>query len=963
MVKKVFLSVLFISCFAAAWAQPAREQWVDSVFATLNADEKIGQLLMPRVRSLAEADLDRLQQLIEQYHIGGLAVTNITPVAHVSIANRLQALAKVPLLVGLAPNPKEPALLDSMPALLPPLVLSATHNDSLVYSYGRWVAQQLKQLGIHVYFGPQADIHLGTATYPHTLQYFGETKETVARHAWSFTQGLQHDGILAVVTHPAENQVKVVASAINARLTTLAISDSVSFYPYQKLIEQGVAGILTSHIHYASANGTEVMPPALSQLYISDLIKKKLGFKGLVFTEIPLLQHWVEKPRAGETETLAIQVANDVLLDPQSFSATVRNVKKLLKKDKAFAEQLDETVRKILGAKYEAGLAHGSGSLPLDNLVLRLHPVEGDVLKRAIIRQSITVVHNEASLVPISQLDDRRFALVTVGAQQDPTFFRTLKKYVPFDLFELNAPSDTLGLLPQLQQYDVVVAGIYPLGSSLLAAVLPQLYPVRQKTIVVQFGDPKQLFFFQDFVAAVAAYTADPWQQQLTAQLLFGAFESRGKLPVAVSARWPEGSGAATHALQRLAYALPEEAGIDSKTLEQIEDIAREAIDSGATPGCHVLVARHGKVIYDRSFGWHTYENQRAVTEETIYDLASVTKVSATLQALMFLYERGMIDLDKKASVYLPELRNSNKKDFTLRDILTHQAGLWPFLPFWADTMKDSVHMPEYYSFGPSEAYPFQVSENLFASVAMKDSLWNWIVRSKVRPKVNRTPYDYRYSDMGFYIFQHLAERLLNQPLEEFLAQNLYEPLGAHSLGYLPLQRFAPEQIAPTENDTLFRKSLLVGHVHDQGAAMHGGVAGHAGLFGNANDLAKLAQLWLNGGTYGGEQFYKPETVATFAERQFETSRRGLGWDKPLPSDWNSPTSLLASGRTFGHTGFTGTCVWVDPTFDLVYIFLSNRVHPMMTNNKLLNANIRPRIQEVIYKAIFNQRQYGNFGN
>ena len=262
--------------------------------------------------------------------------------------------------------------------------------------------------------------------------------------------------------------------------------------------------------------------------------------------------------------------------------------------------------------------------------------------------------------------------------------------------------------------------------------------------------------------------------------------------------------------------------------------------------------------------------------------------------------------------------------------------------------------MPEFYSHAQSKEYPYQVSNKLYASVVMRDSLWQWIIKAKVRDKINRTPYDYKYSDMGFYIMQHLAEKILNQPMEDFLQQNLYEPLGANTTGFLPLNRFPPIQIAPTEDDKLFRRSLLIGTVHDQGAAMHGGVAGHAGLFSDAGDLAKLGQMLLQQGEYGGIQYYKPETVKLFISKQFESSRRGLGWDKPVQSDWNSPTSIYASPKTFGHTGFTGTCIWVDPEFDLVYIFLSNRVHPNMTNNKLLTASIRSRIQDVIYQSIFS---------
>ncbi|HRG78986.1 MAG TPA: serine hydrolase, partial [Cyclobacteriaceae bacterium] len=368
--------------------------------------------------------------------------------------------------------------------------------------------------------------------------------------------------------------------------------------------------------------------------------------------------------------------------------------------------------------------------------------------------------------------------------------------------------------------------------------------------------------------------------------------------------------------------------------------------------------AKDGKVIYEHSAGWLTYENKIPVTEQTIYDLASVTKVSATLQTVMFMHEKGLIDINKKASVYLPELKESNKKDFIIKDILTHQAGLWPFLPFWAETVKDGKLLPAYYSYQTNLDYPFPVAEGIYASKVMKDSLWSWIIKAKIREKPQRTVYDYRYSDMGFYILQRLAEKMLNQPIEDFLEQNIYEPLGAYTLGYLPLRKFPIDQIAPTEDDKLFRKELLIGYVHDQGAAMYGNVAGHAGLFGNANDLAKLGQMLLQKGSYGGQQFFKPETIELFITKQYENSRRGLGWDKPTVSDWAGPTTLFASNKTFGHTGFTETCIWVDPEFNLVFIYLSNRVHPDMTNNKLLNANIRPRIQEVIYRAIFNYRQY-----
>lgn len=378
-----------------------------------------------------------------------------------------------------------------------------------------------------------------------------------------------------------------------------------------------------------------------------------------------------------------------------------------------------------------------------------------------------------------------------------------------------------------------------------------------------------------------------------------------------------------------------------------------EAVAMEATPGCYALIAKDGKVVFEQAVGWLTYEKQQPVTEGTIYDLASMTKVLGTVQIIMFLYEKGLIDINKKASVYLPELRGTNKKDLTLIDILTHQSGLLPFIPLWPKTMDiNNEFDPHYYSHARDEAYPFQIAPNLFGSTHLKDSLWRWTLESNLLEKPARTPYSFRYSDLGPWILYMLAEKLLNQPIDEFLRQNIYEPIGAWTTGYLPLDRFDVSLIAPTEKDTIFRKGLVAGTVHDERAAMLGGVAGHAGLFSNAGDVAKLGQMLLQKGYYGGHQYFRPETIDLFTKKQFKPSRRGLGWDKPIQSDWTSPTSLSASSETYGHTGFTGTCIWIDPEFNLVYVFLSNRVNPGR-GSKFNSANIRTRIQEVIYQSMF----------
>ena len=442
-------------------------------------------------------------------------------------------------------------------------------------------------------------------------------------------------------------------------------------------------------------------------------------------------------------------------------------------------------------------------------------------------------------------------------------------------------------------------------------------------------GIPTDWSTYRTLDHVICAYQDNEITHDLAPQLLFGAIEASGRLPVNAGSL-PAGTGVTTKSLKRLGYDMPESVGMDSKILAHIDAIAAEAISDQAAPGMQVLVARKGKVIFEKSYGYFTYDSLNAVTNETLYDIASITKVVATLQAVMFLEERGLIDLTQKASYYLPELRESNKKNLVIRDLLTHQAGLLPFIPFWRRTVDELGLNPQIYSAYPEQNFQNQISLGLYSINSLQDSLWHWTIDSKLRPSRFRrgSHFTYKYSDMGFYILKKLAEQHINQPIEQFLEQNYYRPLGLSTMTYLPLCKFPVDRIAPTEDDKYFRNALICGTVHDQGAAMFGGIAGHAGIFSNAHDLAVMAQMNLQQGYYGGHRYLQEETVPKFTKQQNSRNRRGLGWDKPDRSGRQGPTSRFCSEDTYGHTGFTGTAVWVDPEFDLVYVFLSNRIHP-----------------------------------
>lgn len=957
MIKKVlgFFWVMMI-LGSPIFAQDLRQRWVDSVYQTLSTPDKYGQMFFLKISgSVDESDLDKIERKVRNNSIGGIVFSNMAIARMGEITSRLQRAAKIPLLIVAEGNTLR-ATSDSLQLAFPNLLAQgAVRYDTLIQSMASEIGKIYKQIGVNMSL-----FHAETASLDEQDPYmsYGEDRFNVTEKNMAWLRGMQAQGILTCAKDFPIHGVKVTQVEKGDPEVVLS-ADSTETYPFKVLFKNKLSSVMPAapdlpmfYTEKKAAIKNIFSSSTLSASFAGNWIKKNLGFQEPILIDVDDMVRSSDKFGPGEAQVFAFEAGNDVLVSGGDVDPALRKFKKYFKKEKTLLPQLEASTKKILGLKYDAGLDR---NVVAGNSTIAT--AERKLLQKQLYRAAVTVVRNEQQILPVKSLEDKRFTLLVAddSVKAKPVLAR-LKKYAPFTVINLNEKKDVPDLNRTLRPKHLVVAALFPSSKEetiqKLLSSLTTPDPDRE-VIICDFGSPIFRNFAQFFPTVVTGYSDDREMLAILPEVIFGGLPASGKLPVAFG-KIASGTSVETSTLDRLTYSFPEEVAMDSKTLEKIEGIANEAIANKATPGCHVLVARNGKVIYERSFGYLTYENQIKVSDQTIYDLASVTKVSATLQAAMFMYEKGLIDINKKASVYLPELRNSNKKDFTIKDILTHQAGLWPFLPFWAQTMKDSLYLPEFYNDTLSAAYPLVVADNLFGRATMKDSLWSWIIKAKIREKPARTPFDYRYSDMGFYIMQHMAERMLNQPLEDFVSQNLYEPLGAYTTGYLPLLRFPLSQIAPTENDRLFRKSLLIGMVHDQGAAMHGGVAGHAGLFSTANDLAKLGQMLLQEGTYGGIRYYKPETVQLFTQKQFDNSRRGLGWDKPTPGDWNGPTSYYSSYKTFGHTGFTGTCIWVDPEFDLVYIFLSNRVHPDMTNNKLLNANIRSRIQDVLYQSIFN---------
>lgn len=956
MIKKVLWGgLLIIFSSSAAVGQANKGEWVDSVFNTLSLNEKLGQMFMARFSSHVEPEvLKAMEKRIESGDLGGVIFTTGSVGRQARITNRLQADAKVPLLISQDASSGLGRLLDSAQVFPAPIAQGAIVPDSLIYWISREVGRQMKILGIHMSLSPNANTINSSTTDENIL--YGDNSRAVAGRALLHMTGLHDAGILSCAKFFPLKAIEVIDQ--KGRSHSKLYHDTLVSNSYQPLFQHGLDALIPDATalpvffeQKKSDLRKKVSDQTFAQFESGDLLHQPMGYKGVVMIDIQTMQAATDKFEPGDAEFFAFQAGADLIISDNDLDPALRKIKKLIRTEKQFGERLDQRIKKILALKFDAGLSKRK-PIDLDFLESNLHTTNSRLLRTHAYKETVTVIQNQNNILPVLSLEDKNFTCIVAGdTSRGEVFYQAVKKYIRTNRLLITEEAQEADLSAQ----DVIMVALFPTTTEkVLQNVLYVLQSLQahQQVIVADFGC--QIFkpYASGFPAVITCYADHEDVVGMVPQVIFGGLSAEGILP-AKYGDIPSGTGFKTSILNRLTYSFPEDAGIDGRKLKKIEDIAGEAVSSGATPGCHVLVAKDGKVIYDKSFGYLTYDKQLPVTDETIYDLASLTKVSATLQTIMFMQEHHLIDINKKLSVYLPELKGTNKKDLSIVDILTHQSGLAPFVSLWPLTVEGPAFLPMYYSSQQSLRYPLQISPSLFGSNILKDSVWSWIRYSKMLEKPARTPYTYRYSDLGFMMFKHLAERVLNQPLEDFLSQNLYEPLGATSLGYNPLNRFPREMIAPTEMDTLFRRLLVIGTVHDERAAMLGGVSGHAGLFGTANDLVKLGQMLLQEGSYGGLRYYKPETVKLFTAQYFESNRRGLGWDKPVQGEWNSPTSVYASPRTFGHTGFTGTCLWVDPEFNLVYIFVSNRVFPDR-NDKLITTNIRSRIQDIIYEAIFD---------
>ncbi|MCG9791839.1 glycoside hydrolase family 3 N-terminal domain-containing protein [Flavobacterium algicola] len=932
------------------------KKWVDSIYYRMSVEEKIGQLYMVAANSNKDdLNTQKVDSLVQKYNVGGVIFFQGGPISQAKLTNHFQSIAKVPLFIAIDAEWGLSMRLDSTYRYPWNMTLGAIQNLKLIEKVGEHMGKESKRMGIHFNFAPVLDINTNPLNPIIGNRSFGESKENVAEKAIALMKGAQGQGVYSTGKHfPGHGDTSTDS---HKTLPTIAFSKNrielVELYPFKKMFNAGLASVMVGHLNIPSLESRPDYPSSLSYNVVTNLLQKKLEFKGLIFTDALVMKGASNAMETGDIDLAAFMAGNDILLCPENVPLGIEKIKAAFAKGTISEARLAHSVKKILSYKYRAGLNQPK-QVEISNLYEDLNKPDNDALQYQLYENAITVLDNKNEILPLKNLD-QKIAYVKLGDDDNSTYLSTLKKYT--EITEVSAANVT-DLNAKLKEFNTVIVGFHKSdlpwkNHDFTATELVWLQEIAKNntTILNVFTKPYSLLAVTDFSnieGLVVSYQNSAISQVVSAEVIFGAIKAKGKLPVSINLDYKIHAGLNTKKLDRLGFTAPQNEGMNPMILKQIDAYAKKAIDGEMTPGAQVVVARNGKVIYQKSYGYHTYERNTRVTNTDLYDLASITKMLATLPNVMQLYDQKKVNLNSKLSEMLPYFSNTNKKDIVFKNLLSHYAGLKSWIPFYIPTLSNTKSPSDkYYSKKYDAQHIRQVADGVFIRNDYHDTIMKIIADSPLYEKK-----EYKYSDLTFILLKEYVERANQKKLENLVQDKFYKSLGMNYTLFNPLQRFDKNTVVPTEIDTYYRQQTLQGYVHDMGAAMEGGVAGHAGLFSNAMDVAKMMQLYLQKGSYGDKRYFSAKTFNDFNHCYFcgEEVHRGLGFDKRTEKD--GPTCGCVSSSSFGHTGFTGNIAWADPKTQIVYVFLSNRTYPKIVTNSLARENIREDIQQVIQNAI-----------
>ena len=949
------------------------KEWVESRLAKMTLKEKIGQLFIHTVPLHdTEANRKNIRNAIKEYKIGGILFSDGKVVNQVTLTNYAQELADIPLMITFDGEWGLNMRLKEIPAFSRNRVMGCIQDNELLYEYGKEVARQFREIGVHVNFAPVADVDNNPLNPVINTRSFGGDVRNVTGKVIAYSRGLEDGGVLSVSKHfPGHGDTNVDShKALPILKFTRERLDSIEMYPFRKAIEAGLGGVMVGHLEIPALSKK---PSSLSP-EILDILQEEFGFKGIAFTDALEMK--------GVSNNLnvcaqALMAGNDMLLPPRNLKREMDGVLAAVKAGKLTEEYLTEKCRKVLTFKYALGL-HEPPFIQLSGIEKRLNRPSTQDLRDRLEKAAVTVVGNEGGVLPMD-VDLKNTAILNIGkSSEGKIFHQQLNKYMKVDRI-LAHPDSITTLSKRLAKYDRVIVAIhtekYAAYQGMLATLASKL-PLSY----VYFTPLKNIYrkgvAWKKAASVILGHVGSATVQQFVAEVMMGREKATGRISVEVKDYRLPGEGVDLESTKKYR---PEDYGMDASVLSKVDEIALEGIKAKAYPGCQVLIMKDGLPVYDKCFGTFTYEDSKKVEPEHLYDIASLTKTTGTLLAVMKLYDEGKFGLTDPISKYVPAMKGSRKGRITIEDLLYHQSGLPGSHPFYREAINDSSYTggffkgridanhhlrvdrrlyvvddfkykDEYLSSASSEDYPLQVAENLFVSPSFPEKILEMIASDKVPLRDRR----YRYSCLNFVLLKEMVEQISGMPMDEYLEKEFYAPMGMKSTLYNPLRRFQPEQIVPTiQKDYLRGRKELRGYVHDEIAAFMGGVSGNAGLFSNARDVAKVYQMLADGGQYGGKRYLSLETCQLFMNKKSRISRRTLGFDKPEPTPGKGPCADEAPKEVVGHTGFTGTCAWADPKNGLVFVFISNRIYPRPFDHKgLMTLKIRPRIQQLMYQAL-----------
>jgi beta-N-acetylhexosaminidase len=952
-----------------------KNHWVDSIYNALNEDERIGQLFMVAAYSGGKLYNEELiTQLINAHQVGGLIFMQGGPARQAILTNKYQHMAQTPLLIGMDAEWGIGMRLDSVKNFPRQMMIGATRDTVLANQVGQAIGRQCNRLAVNIDFAPDVDVNNNAANPVINSRSFGEDKIWVARMGVAYMHGLQKNGVMACAKHFPGHGNTSVDSHKDLPLITEPYTelDTLELYPFKQMIAGGVKSVMIAHLEVPALDKEEHVPSTLSRSTVTNLLKDKLGFTGLVITDALIMQGLTKYFPAGEADLRAFEAGNDILLFPQDVPLAVEKIRGALDNGTIPQTMLEISVKKILAAKYDAGLATWK-DIETDNITDDLNRYV-DPIRALVAKSAITLVKDDNQV--LNKINENmRIGYVGINAQ-------AINGKTTSPLYEaLNDRFDNVGanwlpkgsseeatqkLLDKISVYDAAIVAIHNLnftpgnnyGLSDEAINFLQQAGCRNNVMVVLLGNAYAMQYFCGSQSVLVSYEDDSLTELAVANVLLRKIKAKGKLPVTactnghsvcpMPAKIPVVAKVPSNELKKVFY--PPDAGvIDKDALYKLDMFMARCIADGVFPGCRVLGARNGKVFYDKAFGYMKYDKKQPVDTNTLYDMASCTKVLATLLAVMRLYEQGKLDLDKTIGNYLPAAKGTNKAPLHIRDLLLHQAGLRGWIPFFKESVDEDGNLKsDLYSKTQKDGFNVHVARGLYLRDDYVNDMWDRIYSSPLDNAGKSV-----YSDLDFYFLAAIVQQITHETIDKYADEQFYKPMGLKRITYEPLNKFDTFQIAPTEIDVFFRHQELRGYVHDPGAAMLGGIAGHAGVFASADDVAAIFQMLLNKGVYGNTRYFKAATVDMFTAYHSRLSHRGLGFDKPLPDEDNGgPAGDRCSGLAFGHQGYTGTCVWADPATGIVFVLLSNRVYPSSENTKINKLNVRTTAQDYIYESL-----------